>query len=78
MNPHVCPVCSGRGFVPQSFYLGNGPGSSSTGTGTETCRTCNGTGVVWAPDEQPQWAVPAYPPATTAAAGGGYQVIGAQ
>lgn len=43
-----CPVCSGKGIVPSNFYtLGNG-GTSNTAT-PQTCRSCNGSGVVWPP-----------------------------
>lgn len=46
-HPHICPVCNGRGFVMAGFY------SSFTGEFTtsaieqETCRTCNGSGIIW-------------------------------
>ena len=43
-TPHTCPVCEGRGFIPDGFYLGIGHGHS---TDTEPCRSCNGTGIVW-------------------------------
>jgi hypothetical protein len=45
-QPHLCPVCAGRGNVPGGFY--NGCGDYCTGdAAAETCRACSGTGVVW-------------------------------
>lgn len=38
-----CPVCEGRGNVPAGFY---GRMVSSTGTGPETCQTCDGKGIL--------------------------------
>ncbi len=48
-TPHRCPVCAGNGLVANGFYTqGNMGGSwSAAGSGPETCRSCNGTGVVW-------------------------------
>jgi len=48
----VCPVCQGRGFVPFGFYTSNGETNMIT-CGTETCRTCGGTGIVWQPNTTP-------------------------
>jgi DnaJ-class molecular chaperone len=42
LKPHVCPICDGRGYVPSSFYY-----TSNTSVNTVTCKTCNGTGIVW-------------------------------
>ena len=40
-----CPVCVGRGHVPQGFYSGPfSPGA--THTAPETCRSCQGKGMV--------------------------------
>lgn len=50
-TPHKCPVCEGRGMVPSTFYqstAADGTGATSS-LGTETCRTCGGTGIVWEP-----------------------------
>jgi len=41
----VCPVCKGMGTVPQGFYEGYIP-DSSTNTARETCRTCGGRGIL--------------------------------
>ena len=43
--PYTCPVCRGRGTVPNGFY------SQRPGTADEACRTCEGTGVLWPPGE---------------------------
>jgi len=42
-TPHCCPICQGRGEVPPGFYIG----SVFTRAISETCRTCQGTGVLW-------------------------------
>ncbi len=44
-TPHVCPVCDGRGVVPQGFYIVGW--SASLMGDTEQCRSCEGTGIVW-------------------------------
>lgn len=44
MKPYACPVCGGRGVVPPGFYTL--PGSTSSFS-SETCRSCQGTGVLW-------------------------------
>jgi predicted methyltransferase len=67
-KPYTCPVCSGRGVVPKGYY--DNPGgtvyeSVASPDGTEVCRACNGTGIVWGngyeydplPPIQP-WIVP--------------------
>lgn len=48
MGVYVCPVCAGRGFVDAGFYWGaqNSYVTSTINT-TTTCRSCNGTGVVY-------------------------------
>lgn len=45
--PHRCPVCNGNGLVPNGFYLQTSGYWSSTSTIPETCRSCNGTGIIW-------------------------------
>lgn len=53
-TPHECPVCHGRCTVPPGFYSGveSHPDiaqPSVTGCPQrETCRSCNGKGVIWA------------------------------
>lgn len=53
MEPHVCPVCGGRGFVPNGFYSTTNPYGNyqSTSTGAEICRACQGTGVLWGKED---------------------------
>lgn len=48
-SKQLCPVCKGRGFVPAWFYLVDPDCESfawNTTGGTETCRTCGGSGVI--------------------------------
>ena len=40
-QPFKCPVCEGRGDVPNGFYY-QGPG-----TAAHECRTCKGAGIIW-------------------------------
>jgi hypothetical protein len=44
---HRCPVCEGRGYVPNGFYR-SFAGSSWTTTSIqpETCKSCEGKGYV--------------------------------
>lgn len=44
MTPHKCPVCEGRTTVPAGFYS---LGPSTTNAAAETCRACDGRGIVW-------------------------------
>ena len=45
-----CPVCMGRGLVPNSFYATtSGIGSTTQTYLPEKCRTCNGAGVIILP-----------------------------
>jgi len=47
-TPYRCPVCNGQGLVQNGFYMAIGVDSyNSTNAMPETCRSCNGTGVVW-------------------------------
>ena len=43
MHPYKCPVCGGKGLVPQNFYYD----FDRPVLGTETCLTCEGTGVIF-------------------------------
>jgi hypothetical protein len=66
-TPHRCPVCQGRGTVDQSFYS---RGQSTSAIGTETCKSCNGTGILWEPStprflDPAPFAFPDDPPYTT-------------
>jgi len=38
----ICPVCGGKGSVPECFYMG----TLGTPTGSTTCRSCEGRGYV--------------------------------
>ena len=44
-KPYRCPVCGGRGLVPNGFY--SFCADSTTAITGETCRTCGGKGVIW-------------------------------
>jgi hypothetical protein len=44
--PFRCPVCGGNGLVAGSFYIKSGE-TWTAANSTETCRSCNGTGIVW-------------------------------
>ena len=46
-QPHRCPVCGGNGLVPSGFYDQVSGEWWSSDASPETCRTCNGTGIVW-------------------------------
>jgi len=49
MHVEKCPVCEGRGHVPQGFYLDL---LSTTGTtGPVQCRSCKGMGYICIQDE---------------------------
>lgn len=56
MIPHICPICKGKKTVPGGFYRQNFEGTwSSNGNEPDiTCRTCQGTGIVWEPEIYPQ------------------------
>jgi DnaJ-class molecular chaperone len=53
---HRCPVCDGAGLVYQGFYSNKGLAQNNdgqivqiftgTGTGQETCRSCEGRGYI--------------------------------
>ena len=45
---HRCPICNGRGTVPQGFYTGEAWGiMNACNTVRPTCHTCGGRGIVW-------------------------------
>lgn len=46
MNPYKCPICGGKGIVPQGFYFNHEQVKQAMLT-TEKCMTCEGTGVIW-------------------------------
>ena len=45
-KPYCCPVCTGSGNVPGGFYNRTSQNWTSCSS-IETCRACNGTGVIW-------------------------------
>ncbi len=49
MTPFICPVCNGKGLVPNGFYRAVGSNTwSATSIDPEKCRSCWGSGIVWA------------------------------
>lgn len=46
-RPYTCPVCGGNGLVPNGFYTRTSEVWGTTSTVPDTCRSCNGTGIVW-------------------------------
>ena len=52
MSVEICPVCGGKGLVPNGFYIAIGtPYYSTTSTSPETCRSCGGKGYIETYDE---------------------------
>lgn len=46
-----CPVCDGRGIVQCGFYfVPVGQTFTSSNAAPETCRTCNGKGIIIQPE----------------------------
>lgn len=48
-TPHKCPVCEGKGIVPNGFYLSLNTDYMSSNAAAEQCRACTGTGIVYVP-----------------------------
>ena len=46
-TPHRCPVCGGKCIVPAGFYDRVGVQWNVADREPETCRACNGKGIVW-------------------------------
>lgn len=47
MSVEICPICRGKGLVPNGFYLAVGTSYySTTNTSPETCRSCGGKGYI--------------------------------
>lgn len=46
-KPYRCPVCNGSGLAPNGFYNQTSGHWLTTSFTPETCRSCNGTGIVW-------------------------------
>lgn len=52
MPVEICPVCGGKGLVPNGFYMTVGTWHySTTNTSPETCRSCGGKGFIETHDE---------------------------
>ena len=47
MKVQTCPICGGKGVVEANFY----PDMEGATTKWVKCRTCNGTGIVYVPEE---------------------------
>jgi len=43
----TCPVCYGKGIVNNGFYSSTERTYSSTSATPETCRSCQGIGVIY-------------------------------
>lgn len=43
---YLCPVCLGKGLVPNGFYNIGGITQYSTNCSPEVCRSCNGKGYI--------------------------------
>ena len=53
MKWQMCPICDGRGIVPQGFYaVPTGQQFMSTNLVPEQCRSCTGMGKIL---EAPDW-----------------------
>ena len=48
-KPYCCPICNGKGIVPNGFYLGTSKTWTTPNATPEKCKSCNGTGIVWKP-----------------------------
>ena len=47
MKAQLCPVCCGKGLVPNGFYSAIGTTTYTTSSTTpETCRSCGGNGYI--------------------------------
>jgi len=49
--PHRCPVCNGRGHVPNGFYGTTNDEWTTSSLTPDVCKTCNGGGIVWSEDQ---------------------------
>ena len=50
--PFRCPVCGGNGLVPNGFYRQTSGGWLTEDTALEPCRSCGGTGIVYAEQDE--------------------------
>jgi len=44
--PYKCPICNGKGNVPQGFYSID-RNRITIGTNPLQCRSCSGSGIIW-------------------------------
>jgi hypothetical protein len=65
-TPYRCPVCNGKGIVPNGFYNSTEDSWATTSIAPETCKSCWGTGIVWDYDYKIDWPtyLPVIPPNT--------------
>ena len=49
MSWQRCPICGGKGMVAAGFYNPSPFGTSSTSATAESCRACNGKGILLDP-----------------------------
>jgi DnaJ-class molecular chaperone len=47
MGCERCPVCHGKGIVPNGFYSSTEKQWNTTSASPEQCRSCSGSGIVW-------------------------------
>lgn len=45
-HAELCPVCYGKGIVPEGFYRSTGMTLVANGSGSEQCKACQGRGYV--------------------------------
>lgn len=46
-TPHQCPICFGKGQVIEGFYNSTGETFTVSNIKFESCRSCDGKGIVW-------------------------------
>jgi len=47
MTVYCCPVCVGKGIVPNGFYRTTNDSWTSSDAAPEKCKSCNGGGVIY-------------------------------
>lgn len=52
-TPHRCPVCYGKGVVPNGFYFSVSEQYNTSDAAPQPCRSCDGGGIVWEPSPTP-------------------------
>lgn len=51
MKPFKCPICNGTKLVSGGFYISSMGGAGTSYAATESCKQCNGTGIIWGQDD---------------------------